>query len=142
MVLPRRFFWCAILVTPWAYSAHAQTVPACGQQLSANAIHRGVVAKSNRDVNGRQGTIIDCQDFIPPLPSCGVGIADVTCSYGDHYQCVEYVRRFYSVREDVAQRVDTSSWSHRNAVDYYTSPPSGFIALPNEGPDPPMTDDM
>jgi hypothetical protein len=133
-------FGCAILFATWAHLADAQTIaPPCGEQLSADAIYRGVPAKSN---DGDQGHLGDCQPFTPPLPPCGVSAADVGCSYGEHYQCVEFMRRFYSLRDDAAQQVDTRGWRRLNAVDYYNSPPAGFVAMPNGGPIPPAPDDI
>src|SRR5215831_11930134 len=79
MQLPRRLFTPAVVALLYLLSvrspADGQVI--CGQQLSANAVHRGVAALSNG--NDRD---IDCG---------GRGF------YGLQYQCVEYIRRFYAV---------------------------------------------
>jgi sugar lactone lactonase YvrE len=127
---------------------HAQNVTACGQQLSASSIYRGVPARSNSDQD--QWSDNDCGTDIS-IP-CAIGVDDSTntCSYGDRYQCVEYVRRFYSLRQDTAQRVDTSGWIGLNAVNFITvnssgnvsSPLSGFTAFANNGTTLPLPDDI
>lgn len=140
MLQPRWVFCCAVAFFSCSSGvAYGQTIPACGQQLSPEAIYRGVPAKSN---DGDQGQLGDCETFTPPLPACAVGMSEIGCSYGEHYQCVEFIRRFYSLRDDAAQRVDTSGWRHLNAVDYYNSPPAGFVAMLNGGPVPPAPDDI
>lgn len=72
--------------------------PDCGQPLFSPS-YKGVDALSN-------GTSMRTGE------SCaGRG------TYGLQYQCVEYIRRFYSV----AKQVDTSSWVNLNARDFYAS---------------------
>jgi uncharacterized repeat protein (TIGR03803 family) len=126
--------------------------PPCNQQLSSGAVYRGVPALSN---DGDQGTEVDCNTSNqgPPLwPACTLGEDNDlnSCSYGELYQCVQYVRRFYSLRNDIVNRVDTSSWKGKNAIDYLkvaadgsvTTPLAGFTAFPNSGAYPPMPDDI
>src|ERR1019366_4650077 len=135
---------------PWL-QVQAQAPP-CGQQLSPGAVYRGVPALSN---DGDQGMEVDCDTTNqgpPPWPACTVGEDNElnSCSYGELYQCVQYVRRFYSLRNDTANRVDTSSWKGKNAIDYLkvaadgsvTTPLTGFTAFPNSGAYPPMPDDI
>jgi uncharacterized repeat protein (TIGR03803 family) len=63
----------------------------------------------------------------------------VVGTYGDQYQCVEYVRRFYSI----AMGVDTSGWAHYNADQYYAAAGKfGLVAFPNGGPNPPAANDI
>lgn len=104
-------------------------------------------ARSN---GGDQGTDADCEANVPV--ACSKGEDDRTnrtCSYGEHYQCVEYVRRFYSLRSDSAERMDTSSWKDLNANQFITnhngmviSKVAGFTAFPNGGTTPPLPDDI
>src|SRR5260370_58527 len=101
MLQPRWVFCCAAVFFSCSSGvAYGQTIPPCGHQLSPDAIYRGVPAKSN---DGDQGKLGDCEPFTPPLPPCGTGMIDIGCSYGEHYQCVEFIRRFYSLRDDTAQ---------------------------------------
>lgn len=110
----------SILLCPT--SLWSQSAPACGQQLSANAIYKGVPALSN---DGAQTTEKDCA--VPPI-----GI------YGDQYQCVEYVKRFYSV----ALGVDTSGWTGNANTYYQTAQIKGLQAFANGGSTPPHPDDI
>jgi len=115
-----------LLVLAPCFCSHllSQTVP-CGQQLSAAAIYRGVPANSNAPFQGKYS---DCQEPAGP--------------YGDLYQCVEYIRRFYAERDDLPQRIDSTEWSGRNAVDFYKDPPQGMVVYSNGGLVPPAPDDI
>lgn len=105
-------------------SSWSQSIAPCGQQLSAASIYQGVPALSN---GTDQTTENDC-----------VG-ENVVGPYGDQYQCVEYVRRFYSL----AMNVDTTSWQFYNADQYYKAATTlGLIALPNGGSNPPAANDI
>jgi len=103
-------------------SLWSQSAPACGQQLSVNAIYRGIPALSN---DGDQTREADCA--VPPI-----GI------YGDRYQCVEYVKRFYSV----ALGFDTSGWTGNANTYYQTAQAKGLRQFANGGPVPPSPDDI
>jgi hypothetical protein len=93
--------------------------PPCGQIL---ATYRGVSTKSN---GGDQFSEDDCDE------SSG--------AYGDQYQCVEFVKRFYAV----ALGADVSKWSG-DAVDYFrTASAKGLIAFANgTTTTPPRPDDI
>lgn len=139
---------CSLLVSVSSYG-QIPGVPACGQQLSVGASYRGVAAKSNAEYQGLEP---DCDTSTIGLPPCGVGADDSSgqCSYGERYQCVEFIRRFYSLRSDLENRVDTSGWRGLDAADFLTrdasgkltTPLSGFTAFPNAGNNEPMPDDI
>jgi len=139
---------CAAFLVLGLSSLRAQNVPACGQQLSPNSIYRGVPARSNDPKD--QWTDNDCGTDIPTPCAIGVDDSTNTCSYGDRYQCVEYVRRFYSLRQDTLNRVDTSGWTGLNAVNFIkvdssgtvSSAISGFTAYANNGTSLPQPDDI
>jgi surface antigen len=81
----------------------------CGAALGPQVLGVGPVYNSIE-----QGTTNDC-DMTTTKP------------YGDRYQCVEFVSRFYSQ----ALHVDTSTWSD-GASAYWRSPAAkGLIAFPN-----------
>jgi len=99
--------------------------PPCGAILAsyASATNPSVsVAAMSNEPN--QFSKNDCQE--PPGP------------YGDLYQCVEFVRRFYSQ----ALGVDTSPWAPYNAVDYFTTPSLGLRPFENGGSESPQPDDI
>jgi len=100
----------------------AQAVP-CGRQLSAEAIYKAVPAFSNA-----------------PYMTTGESCDDVYGSDGWHYQCVEYVRRFYRI----AKNVDTSTaaWKGHGKTYYATAQAKGLVAYPNSGPTRPEPDDV
>lgn len=144
------FVLCTVVFALGSHLIYAQNVTACGHQLSANSIYRGVPALSN---GSDQWGDLDC---LPDIQTpCRLGVdnstgATSTCSYGDRFQCVEYVRRFYSLRQDTAERVDTSGWVGLNAVNFikvdangnFSSPLKGFTAFPNNGTTLPLPDDI
>ena len=145
------YIFVVIVGTPWL-RAQIQGAPPCGQQLSSGSVYRGVIALSN---GGDQGTDIDCDTSnqgTPPWPACTIGEDNqlTSCSYGELYQCVQYVRRFYSLRNDTSDRVNTTRWKGLNAIDYLkiasdgtvTTPLVEFTAFPNSGDYPPMPDDI
>lgn len=142
-----RFTLCAAFLMLGPSLIHAQNVTACGQPLSGNSIYRGVPALSN---GSDQWGDNDCGTDIPTPCAIGVDDSTNTCSYGDRYQCVEYVRRFYSLRQDTTQRVDTSGWIGLNAANFInvdssgnvSSPLNGFTAFANNGTTLPLPDDM
>jgi len=91
--------------------------PPCGSVL---ATYRGVTTQSNG------------QDQFTDNSCLGRGI------YGLQFQCVEYVKRFYSQ----ALSVDTSQWSG-DAIDYFaTASDKGLIAFSNGGGVAPAADDI
>lgn len=97
-------------------------VPPCGEPL---AFYRGIPARSNGD---NQFTEDSCE-----IPERGL--------YGLQYQCVEYVKRFYTE----ALGVDTSNWRNLNAVDYFENENAenlGLVAFMNGGDTPPAPDDI
>lgn len=129
----------------------AQNIVGCGKQLSAGptgSIYRGIPARSNGD---DQWGFNSCGQSTQSWVKCTLGEDDSSnaCSYGLHWQCVEYVKRFYSLRSDVLQRVDTSGWDY-DAVGFLTTnsgggvstPLKGFTAFPNDGSSLPMADDI
>ena len=104
----------------WAQNPH-NPIP-CGQQLSPQAVYRGVPAYSN---GTDQWSEADCGESPGP--------------YGDQYQCVEYVRRFYSL----VFGVDTNKWKYYNADQYYENAATlGLLAFPNGGSVPPAPGDI
>src|SRR5947207_2061459 len=110
--------------------ASGQTIAACGQQLSPLASYKGVPALSN---DSDQTTTMNC-DPLNSLYFFG--------SYGEQFQCVEYVRRFYSQ----ALNVDSTSWHGFNAVEYldyeHETSPTGLSVFLNGGIVPPSPDDI
>lgn len=102
-------------------------VAQCGEQLSAGAVYKNVAALSN-------GT-----DMRSP-ESCD----DVYGSDGWHYQCVEYVRRFYRIVKSV--NTSTQAWAGKNngnAVRYFaTADLKGLTSYPNNGSARPEPDDI
>lgn len=92
--------------------------PACGQLLHS---YKGVSAFSNGIDQGSG-------------KSCG----GVNGQFGSQYQCVEYVRRFYSQ----ALGTDTSRWRGNGGTYYNTASTKGLIAVPNGGPARPYPDDI
>jgi hypothetical protein len=115
-------FFCGtfLFLSPSSTQDLAQET-SCGQQLDS-AVYRGVIAKSN---GGQMGTDKSCADG---------------GTYGLQYQCVEYVKRFYSI----AHGVDTSSWAVISAVDFF--PKAGEFGLVpcrnGESKVPPAPDDI
>jgi hypothetical protein len=82
----------------------------------------------------------------------GEAIGSQNCFYGHTWQCVEYVRRFYSLRtDDVTKRLDTSNWYTPLASDFiYTNPKTQvttstlteFTFVPNDGSSLPAEGDI
>ena len=105
-----------------AVNLRAQNPTPCGLQLSAQGVYKGVPAYSN---GADQWTEADCGESPGP--------------YGDQYQCVEYVRRFYSI----VFGMDTSKWKYYNADQYYANASKlGLVPYPNGGAVPPAPGDI
>lgn len=135
MHLVRRLTTLAVVTLLYILSAHSpvdgQVI--CGQQLSANAMYRGVAALSNG--NDRDN---DCG---------GRGF------YGLQYQCVEYIRRFYAValgvieaKADLPTDVgDKSPW-RLDAKDFFNATNAAKLGLDRfvngESAQPPEPDDI
>lgn len=95
-------------------------LPACGQPLQSGT-YKGVAAKSNGQYQATGN-------------SCGG-----RGTYGLQYQCVEYIRRFYSQ----ALGVDTSKWGGINAVDFFSNASNlKLLAFPNGSAFRPQPDDI
>jgi surface antigen len=103
-------------------NTHAQAIP-CGQQLSAEAIYKTVPALSNHP-NMRTGESCD----------------DVYGSDGWHYQCVEYIRRFFRIAKNVD--TTTGAWKGHGSSYYSTAQAKGLEAHSNGGPTRPEPDDI
>jgi surface antigen len=99
--------------------AAATSVPACGPVLT---VYGGVAAYSN---GADQGTGRSCA-----RPELG--------TYGFQFQCVEFVKRFYSL----AKGVNTLPW-HGNADAYFTTAyDKGLVRFQNGGAVRPAPDDV
>jgi hypothetical protein len=108
-------------------SVPAAVLPSCGSPLASYASPSkpsvSVTAYSNGFDNA---TAADC--VVPDVPG----------TYGDLYQCVEFVKRFYSQ----ALNAPSQGWKG-SAVDYYsTAAVKGLLAFPNGGATPPAPDDI
>lgn len=99
-----------------------QSSGGCGDILAQHPAHPGVPARSNGVF---QGTPDTCG---------GSGV------FGEQYQCVEYVRRFYSI----ALGVDTSRWPRpMHAVEFYSRAGElGLTPFPNGGTVAPAQNDI
>ena len=107
---------CLISITLQAQSA-ISAVPSCGEPINS---YRGIVAKSNGQFHASPES---CNEY---------GI------YGLRYQCVEYVKRFYSE----AYEIDTTNWTgdayqyfdnaSKLGFDYYTNRVSQTPPLPDD----------
>lgn len=107
--------WCVQWVD---MRVSAQEVLPCGQEM---AQHRGVAAQSNgRDMHTGN--------------SC-----DSRGEFGNRYQCVEYVKRFYAHVFGVA---DAADW-RGNGGDYYRKAEGfGLVRFENGGANGPQVDDI
>jgi len=109
-----------LIVLETSASITCSPAQTCGQPIASP--YRGVAPLSNSPY---QAGYNDC---------AGTG------QYGEQYQCVEFVKRFYSQ----ALGVDTSHW-HGNALDYYTMSPDSKGLMPFENATttvPPEPDDI
>jgi surface antigen len=106
-----------LLFTLVTVNSRTDAAPSCGTELSS---YRGIPAKSNGIFQWKP---YDCT---------------TRGTYGDRYQCVEYVRRFY----EEALGVDTSCW-RGNAVTYFANASNfGLIRYANGGQTQPVPDDI
>jgi hypothetical protein len=116
----------------------ATPVTGCGQQLSSSSIDLGVPALSNFNCMGKGNC--DCDPVADNgYEHCTKGNKDGTiinnraCYHGLHWQCVEFVKRFYSLRTDTNNEVDTSTWSVGYARAFFLLLPNGDYSLDNYG---------
>jgi hypothetical protein len=81
----------------------------CGDPLSPSAQYRGVLALSNS--GGQTDALGSCKQDRTYKP-CEKNQQEGTngCIYGLRYECVEFVKRFYSLRNDTVNQLDTSAW--------------------------------
>ena len=106
------------------FMARGQQVPACGVQLSPQAIYKGEPAKSN-GIDQHQPH---------------------DCGAPGQWECVEYVKRFYKNVLHVNTTTDAWRGNPRDWVDDPTSPQyftaKGLIGFMTPSPVPPMPDDI
>jgi len=140
-LVPVLFLSVAVVVVPSNLIAQA----ACDDQLSSGSVVLGVPAKSNGPDMGSGCSCAgdtyykDTNDPCHPQPyvngtngRCPYGAKEGTlgCRYGVRYQCVEYVRRFYSLRSDTQNTLDPNTWPNLGAgIDFYNSQ-SGVSLIP------------
>jgi surface antigen len=122
--LIRWWLFVTIILGYFAAPAQAQTTN-CGSSLSS---YRGVSALSN---DPYQASEQDC---------AGLG------TYGDQYQCTEFVRRFYHVifgaDTEVPAVQGTSPWRGNAGTYFDTATRRGLVPFRNGGTAPPAPDDI
>ena len=89
------------------------------------------------------GTILATYRDVPAISNGDDQATEESCAsagpYGLRYQCVEYVRRFYSQ----ALHVDTSTWTYNGAAFYTNAAKLGLVTYTNsQSPSPPTPDDI